>query len=158
VELAAVLTPEGRAARGAALLGGAAPGSAAGNAAAAEVAAYPGPWPDLLARAVIDVLRRGAAAGPGRAAGTLLGAAARNLPVGGDAGRPVTGSPDGPVGGGSPDGPVGGGSPDGPVGGAADYAAALTELADNGTPGWAPLLRRAAGAVAARRTFMEEIR
>jgi hypothetical protein len=44
------------------------------------------------------------------------------------------------------------------VGGAADYAAALTELADNGTPGWAPLLRRAAGAVAARRTFMEEIR
>jgi hypothetical protein len=156
VELAAVLTPEGRAARGAALLGGAAPGSAAGNAAAAEVAAYPGPWPDLLARAVIDVLRRGAAAGPGGAAGTLLGAAARNLPVGGDADRPVTGSPDGPVTG-SPDGPVGG-SPDGPVGGAADYAAALTELADNGTPGWAPLLRRAAGAVAARRTFMEEIR
>ncbi len=122
-ELAAVLTPAARGVRGAALLGGAAPGSAAGNAAAAEVASYPGPWPDLLARAVVDVLRRGAAAGPGRAAGTLLAAAARKLPVSGGA----------------------------------DYAAVLMELAENGTPGWAPLLRRAAGAVAARRTFMEEI-
>jgi hypothetical protein len=139
-ELAAVLTPEARGVRGAALLAGAAPGSAAGNAAAAEVAGYPGPWPDLLARAVIDVLRRGAAAGPGRAAGTLLAAAARNLPVTGNAGRPGTGADEGTGTGGS------------------DYAAALIELADNGTPGWAPLLRRAAGAVAARRTFMEEIR
>ena len=123
-ELAAVLTPAGRAARGAALLAGAAPGSAAGNAAAAEVAGYPGPWPDLLARAVLDVLRRSAAAGPGRASGPLLAAAARKLPVTGPA----------------------------------DYAAALTELADAGPPAWSPLLRRAAGTVAARRTFAEEIR
>ncbi len=133
--------------RGAALLAGAAPGSAAGNAAAAEVAGYPGPWPDLLARAVLDVLRRGAAAGPGRAAGTLLAAAARKLPVTGGAGRPVSAAPGGR-------GPAG----EGAGSGASDYAAALIELADNGTPGWAPLLRRAAGAVAARRTFMEEIR
>jgi uncharacterized protein DUF5691 len=156
VELAAVLTPEGRAARGAALLGGTAPGSAAGNAAAAEVAAYPGPWPDLLARAVIDVLRRGAAAGPGRAAGTLLAAAARKLPVRGGPDGPAGGSHAGPVSGG-PD-RAAGGDLDGLAGRAGDYAAALMELAENGTPGWAPLLRRAAGAVAARRTFMEEIR
>jgi hypothetical protein len=139
-ELAAVLTSEARGVRGAALLGGAAPGSAAGNAAAAEVAGYPGPWPDLLARAVIDVLRRGAAAGPGRAAGTLLAAAARKLRVSGGSGEGVSGG----------SGEV--------VSGGVDYAAVLMELAENGTPGWAPLLRRAAGAVAARRTFMEEIR
>ena len=44
-----------------------------------------------------------------------------------------------------------------PATGADDHAAALTELADAGSPAWTPLLRRAAGAVAARRTFMEEI-
>jgi hypothetical protein len=104
------------------------------------VAGYPGPWPDLLARAVLDVLRRSAATGPGRAAGALLAAAARNLPVGGGAGLPV------------------GGTDGGPGTGASDYAAALIELAEGGPPAWAPLLRRAAGAVAARRTFLEEIR
>jgi hypothetical protein len=129
VELAAVLTPQARAARGVALLAGAASGRAgltgvAGDAAAGEVADYPGPWPDELARAVLDALRRSLAAGPGRWAGPLLAAAARNLPVTG---------------------------PD-------DYAAALTELADASPPIWSMPLRRTAGALAARRTFLEEIR
>jgi hypothetical protein len=121
--LAAVLTPEARARRGAALLAGVRPGSAAGMAAITEVAGYPGPWPEPLARAVLDLLRQSARMGPGRAAGSLLAAAGRNLPTTGPA----------------------------------DYAAALTELADAGPPAWAPLLRRAAGAITARRTFMEEI-
>jgi hypothetical protein len=128
-ELAAVLTPESRGTRGAALLAGAAPGGAglagaAGNVALAEVAGYPGPWPDRLARAVLEVLRRGAATGQGRWPGPLLAAAARNLPVTG---------------------------PD-------DYAAALTGLAETCPPTWSVPLRRTAGAVAARRTFLEEIR
>jgi hypothetical protein len=128
-ELAAVLTPEARATRGAALLGELAAGrvslaGAVGGAAITEVAGYPGPWPDELARAVLGVLRRGLAAGPGRWSGPLLAAAARNLPTGGPH----------------------------------DYAVALTELADECPPIWSAPLRRTAGAVAARRIFLEEIR
>jgi hypothetical protein len=128
-ELAASLTPAARADRGVALLGELAAGrvslaGAVGGAAITEVAGYPGPWPDELARAVLGVLRRGLAAGPGRWSGPLLAAAARNLPVHG---------------------------PD-------DYAAALTELADECPPIWSAPLRRTAGAVAARRIFLEEIR
>jgi len=128
-ELAAVLTPQARATRGAALLGELAAGrvslaSAGAAAALTEVAGYPGPWPDELAGAVFGVLRRGLAAGPGRWSGPLLAAAARNLPVTGPH----------------------------------DYAAALTELADGSPPIWSAPLRRTAGAVAARRTFLEEIR
>jgi hypothetical protein len=128
-ELAAVLAPEARASRGAALLAELAAGrvslaGAVGGAAITEVAGYPGPWPGELARAVLGVLRRGLAAGPGRWSGPLLAAAARNLPVTGPH----------------------------------DYAAALTELADQCPPIWSAPLRRTAGAVAARRTFLEEIR
>ena len=128
-ELAAVLPPEARAARGTALLKEVATGrtaltGAAGQAAVTEVAGYPGPWPGELAAAVLAVLRRGIAAGPGRWSGPLLAAAARHLPVAG---------------------------PD-------DYAATLTELADDSPPIWSAPLRRAAGAVVARRTFLEEIR
>jgi hypothetical protein len=128
-ELAAVLTPQARATRGVTLLAPLAAGRASLTGAVAadalsEVAGYPGPWPDELARAVLGVLRRGLAAGPGRWSGPLLAAAARNLPV--------TGPP--------------------------DYAAALAELADDSPPIWSAPLRRAAGAVAARRMFLEEIR
>ncbi|HEY0718738.1 MAG TPA: hypothetical protein VGD68_14060, partial [Streptosporangiaceae bacterium] len=123
-ELAAVLTPQARVARGVALLAEAARGTAAGAAALAEVAGYPGPWADELARAVLEVVGRSTAAGAGRWSGPLLTAAARNLPVTG---------------------------PD-------DYATALTELADTSPAAWSAPLRRAAGAVAARRTFLEEIR
>ena len=45
-----------------------------------------------------------------------------------------------------------------PVTGPHDYAAALAELADGSPPIWSAPLRRTAGAVAARRTFLEEIR
>jgi Family of unknown function (DUF5691) len=128
-ELAVILTPQARTARGVALLTEVATGrvaltGAAGNAALTEVAGYPGPWPDELASVLLAVLRRGLAAGPGRWSGPLLAAAARNLPVT----RPP------------------------------DYAAALTELADGSPPIWSAPLRRAAGAVVARRTFLEEIR
>jgi hypothetical protein len=132
-ELAAVLTPQAQSARGVALLTGAAlagtaPGRAgltraAGAAALAEVAGYPGPWPDELARAVLEVVWS-AVTGPAPWSGPLLAAAARNLPVTGPA----------------------------------DYAAALTELAGTSPPAWSAPLRRTAGAVAARRTFAEEIR
>jgi hypothetical protein len=123
-ELAAVLTPQARTARGVALLAEATRGMAAGAAAVAEVTGYPGPWADELARAVLEVVWRSTVSGPGRWSGWLLAAAGRNLPVAG------------------------------PV----DYAAALTELADTSPPAWSAPLRRAAGAVTARRTFAEEIR
>ncbi|HWG14126.1 MAG TPA: DUF5691 domain-containing protein [Streptosporangiaceae bacterium] len=123
-ELATVLSPQARAARGVALLTGAARGTAAGTAALDEVARYPRPWADELARAVLEVVWRSTEAGPGRWSGPLLAAAARNLPV------------------------------TGPI----DYAAALTELADTSPAAWSAPLRRTAGAVAARRTFAEEIR
>ena len=124
-QLAAVLPPEALVARSVALLSAGAPGWET----AAEVARCPGPWPPLLAGAVMASLQQAvtAAAQPSAAAVAnawtegLVVAAGRNLP--------------------------------------ADTAAALARLAEScsGAPQLSAALRRAADAVALRRAFLEEI-
>jgi hypothetical protein len=124
-ELAAVLPADARAVRAATLLAGA----TVSPAAIAEITNSPGPWPDLLADAVLATLGR-MALGQGAAAhsrwpAALATAAARNLPVTGPG----------------------------------DHAAALERLADADTcpPTWSLVLRRTAGTLALRRAFLEEI-
>lgn len=132
-ELAAVLPPDARAARAAALLTRA----AASPAAIAEAVNCPGPWPESLADAAVGALcgiaagrtaagRTVAAATQSRWPAALVSAAARHLPVTGRG----------------------------------DHAAALVRLADAATcpPTWSSVLRRTAGTLALRRAFLEEIR
>jgi Family of unknown function (DUF5691) len=137
-ELAAVLTPEARAARAAAILGRSAP--TVGT--VTEAANCPGPWPDVLARAVLAALTAavGAAAlaerSPIRATAGhhRSDLAARRLAT--DAGRLL------------------------PATDPADYAAAMTRLAhiSNCPERWASALQHAADVIALRRAFQEEIR
>lgn len=175
-QLAAMLPHGARTARAAALLAGPAPAAAV-----AEVVGCPGPWPDLLASAVMAALsaavtsaaradRRAALAAatarhlPAAAIGHLPAATARHLPAAAAGPRP-------PVAGHLPD--AAGHLPDAgvrqlldaaahhlPVTGRNDYAGTLVRLAatDNCPPRWSSALRRAADAVALRRAFVEEIR
>lgn len=128
-QLAAVLPPDALAARSAALLTAGPPGWET----AAEVARCPGPWPPLLADAVMASLRQvvtaaerpGAGAVPDVWTESLVTAAGRNLPA--------ACSP-------------------------SDYGAALARLADSsGAHPLAAALRRATDTVALRRAFLEEI-
>lgn len=148
--LAALLPPAARAERAAAQLAGLTAAQLTGPASGAlgalatgpsqaamdaitEVARCPGPWPDPLARAVLATLGQLAAvAAPARSAPSRSPAAAELLAAAA-ASLPVTG----------------------PV----DHAAALTRLAEEGTcpDVWSLALRRAAGTLVLRRTFLEEI-
>ncbi len=130
--LAALLPPEARAARAAALLSAlplatANPPGWAGVSSPLldEIAAWPAPWPDVLADAALSLLVRAAAM-------QNLPAAARGVIASAARGLPATGP--------------------------RDYAAWLTRLADARPQVWTSLLRSAAAVIGARRVFLEEIR
>jgi hypothetical protein len=129
-QLTEVLAPAARTARAAALLA-----SAPGNLAAiAEVVGCPGPWPDSVADAVIDALRRAVTVAAKSAASADWSGWREKLAVVAGRGLPVTSQN--------------------------DYAAALARLAetDHCPPHWSAALRHAARTVALRRAFLEEIR
>jgi hypothetical protein len=185
-ELAAVLSPDARAARAASLL------AAGPNAdAVAEVGGCPAPWPDPLAGAVVAALRQAVAAAVRSAAPARQAPAAQ--PAAGPQPAPGTQPALGtqPVPAFAPPMPLApaslparpgwpaqlaaaaalglpatgpadyGPADDGPADyGAADYGAALAGLAatENCPAAWASALRRAAQAIAVRRAFTKEIR
>jgi uncharacterized protein DUF5691 len=129
-ELAALLPPEARMARVAAMLSDV----TSAPAGIAEIAGFPRPWSGPLADAVIALLRQVIATASGRVPAVtvlqwpeqLASAAGRGLPV---AGR-------------------------------ADFAAALEQLAAAAhcPQSWSLALRRAVDTIALRRAFLEEIR
>jgi Family of unknown function (DUF5691) len=129
-ELAALLPPQARIARVAAMLSDAtaAPG------AVAEIAGFPRPWSGPLADAVIALLRHTVATSAGR--GTTASMFERPEQLASLAGRGL------------------------PVTGRTDYAAALAQLAsaEHCLPSWVAALHRAADTIALRRAFTEEIR
>jgi len=138
-QLAAVLPAAARVARAAAIVARPAPDSGA----VAEVTGCPGPWPEFLADAVIEALRRVVAVAAREKSAAhgalhyssfveLVGAAGRCVPVTGADGAPCR----------------------------TDYSAALGQLtsAENCPPFWSSALRSAADTAAVRRAFLEEIR
>ena len=129
-QLAAVLSPAARAARAEALLAG----GATSFDTLTEVRGCPRPWPDSLADVFIAALRRVVilAARHGASAGPSRWR--EELAVVAGRGLPVTGP--------------------------TDYAAAVRQLAhiDNCPAYCSAALRRAAGAIAVRRAFLEEIK
>jgi hypothetical protein len=129
-ELAALLSPQARMARVAAMLSDdtAAPG------AIVEIAGFPRPWPGPLADAVIALLRHTIATSAGRGATVTMLERPEQLASVAGRGLPVTGC--------------------------TDYAAVLAQLAStaNCLPSWVAALRRAADTIALRRAFTEEIR
>jgi Family of unknown function (DUF5691) len=138
-QLAAVLPRDAQLARTAALLAGRKPAASA----VAEAARCPGPWPGILADAVVAALSTAVASATRTdrlaTAAALRArhrsdAAARQLAYA--AGRSL------------------------PVAGQTDYAAALVRLAgtDNCPGYWSAALRSAADAITLRRAFLEEIR
>jgi hypothetical protein len=143
-QLAAVLPPDMRAERIAALLltaGNPAGRPVDGYAALAEVVGCPVPWPPVLAGAVVTVLRRfvvstafaqGGLGGSSPRASTALPRLPRGLLEAARRGLPAIGD--------------------------RDYAAELTRLAGHYPQTWSPLLYSAAETIALRRAFLEEIR
>jgi hypothetical protein len=179
-ELAAVLSPDARAARAASLLAA----GATNTEAVAEVAGCPVPWPGPLADAVVAALRQvvAAAARSGAAAVRQVRAAqpAPALLPTPQAVRQVRAAQPAPAllptpqaAWPAPMAPASGPARPGwpaelaavagrglPVTGPTDYAAVLARLADTDhcPAPWSSALRRAAEAIALRRAFLKEIR
>jgi hypothetical protein len=157
-ELAAVLPPDARAERAAALL---ADGPSAD--AVAEVAACPMPWPGPLSDAVLAALRHAVAQAVAPGAGTArprpaVFPASALVQLASGAGRPAP-----PAAASRPGWPPALAALAGrglPVAGPADHAAVLAELAatTNCPANWSSALRRGADAIALRRAFLKEIR
>jgi hypothetical protein len=157
-ELAAVLPPDARVERAAALLAAGPPADAV-----AEVAACPRPWPGPLSDAVVTALRRAVAEAAAADAATArprpaIFPASALVQLASKAGRPAP-----PAAASRPGWPgalatlAGRGLP---ATGPADHAAVLAQLAATGNcpPNWSSALRRGADAIALRRAFLKEIR
>jgi hypothetical protein len=179
-ELAAVLSPDARAARAASLLAA----GATNTEAVAEVAGCPVPWPGPLADAVVAALRQVVAAAARSAAAAVRQVRAAQpapalLPTPQAvrqvrAAQPVPAPlPPAQAAWPAPMAPASGPARPGwpaelaavagrglPVTGPTDYAAVLARLADTDhcPAPWSSALRRAAEAIALRRAFLKEIR
>jgi hypothetical protein len=179
-ELAAVLSPDARAARAASLLAA----GATNTEAVAEVAGCPVPWPGPLADAVVAALRQVVAAAARSAAAAVRQVRAAQpapalLPTPQAvrqvrAAQPVPAPlPPAQAAWPAPMAPASGPARPGwpaelaavagrglPVTGPTDYAAVLARLADTDhcPAPWSSALRRAAEAIALRRSFLKEIR